>query len=300
MAAINKEIKISLAAICTVVLLFYGINFLKGVNMFKKSNVYYIVFHDITGLSKNNAVYANGFPIGTVQEINYDYQHPGTVYVGIEINEHMRIPQGSHAELVSTMLGTTTMNLLLSQNGVFLHPGDSIQGMPHWGAVQQATDMIPKFVKLLPKLDSILTSVNTLLADPTIAQTLHNTASVTANLQRTTNDLNHLLENDIPQLTAKMNRIGNNVDELTDKLKSLDYAQTLQQVNQTLQDAQNFTHNLNEKLNSKSSSLGLLMNDRNLYDNLNKTLVSSDSLLTNLKAHPKRYVHFSIFGRKDK
>jgi phospholipid/cholesterol/gamma-HCH transport system substrate-binding protein len=299
MNKINKEIKISLAAICTVVLLFYGINFLKGVNMFKKSNIYYIVFHDITGLSKNNAVYANGFPIGTVQEISYDYQHPGTVYVGIEINEHMRLPKGSHAELVSNMLGTTTMNLLLSQNHVFLNPGDSIQGTPHWGVVQQATDMIPKFEKLLPKIDSILSSVNALLADPAIRQTLHNTSNVTANLQRTTNDLNHLLENDIPRLTAKMNHIGSNVDELTDKLKRPDYAQTIQNINQTVQDVQNFTRDLNDKLNSKNS-LGLLLNDRNLYDNLNKTIVSSDSLVTNIKKHPKRYVHFSIFGRKDK
>ena len=221
------------------------------------------------------------------------------MYVGIEINEHMRIPQGSHAELISNMLGTTTMNLLLSQSHVFLNPGDSLQGKPHWGAVQQATDMIPKFEKLIPKLDSILSSVNTILADPAIKQTLHNTSNITSNLKRTTNNLNHLLENDIPLLTTRMNHIGSNLDELTDKLKRPDYAQTIQNVNQTLQDVQNFTHNLNDKLNSKTS-LGLLLNDRDLYDNLNKTIISSDSLLNNIKDHPKRYVHFSIFGRKNK
>lgn len=300
MSAFNKEVKISLAAIATVILLFYGLNFLKGVDIFKESNVYYVKFHDITGLSKNNAVYANGFPIGTVQEITYDYEHPGNVCVGVVVEKNMRVPEGSRAELVSSMLGTTTMNLILSDSHVMLHPGDSITGGPHWGAVEQATAMIPKFEKILPKLDSILFTINTLLSDPAVSQILHNTAGVTANLQRTTKDLNRLLEHDVPQLTDKMNRIGNNVDVLTGKLKDLDYEKTLNEVNETLREVRSFTASLNEKLNSTNNTMGLLLNDKGLYNNLNQTLVSTDSLLVNLKAHPKRYVHFSLFGKKDK
>lgn len=299
MTGFNKEIKISLAAICAVMLLFYGINFLKGINIFKESNYYYIIFNNISGLAKNNAVLANGFPVGTVRDIDYDYNHPGKVRVCIEVDERMHLPEGSRAELESTLLGTTTMNLILGQ-GKFLSPGDSIYGGPHLGAMEAASAMVPKIDKMLPKLDSILQSLNKLMADPALTQTLYNTRDITTNLKRSTTDLNHILESDIPQLTQKMNSIGNNVNNLTGKLNEIDYAQTIQNVNETLKQVQNFSKNLNEKLNSTNSSLGLLINDRVLYDNLNKTLVSSDSLLTNFKAHPKRYVHFSVFGKKDK
>lgn len=297
---INKEIKISLTAICTVILLFYGINFLKGVNLFKKSNLYYVVFDDISGLAKNNAVYVNGFAIGTVRSIEYDYDHPGKVCVGIEIEDKMQLPAGTHAELAASLLGATTMNLVLGEEKRILHPGDSITGGPEKGALAQAAEMVPKIEALMPKLDSILASVNALLADPSIEQTLHNVQYVTAGLKETTDRVNGLLQKDVPQLTGRLNQIGENVDQLTAKLNALDYARTLEGVNQTLEQTQTIMDNLNRKINSREGSLGLLLNDRGLYDNLNHTITSADSLLTNVKAHPKRYVHFSVFGKKDK
>ena len=300
MKAIGKEIKIAIAAICAVVLLFYGINFLKGINLFKKSNVYYVKFHDITGLSKNNAVYAGGYPIGTVQEISYDYEHPGHIVVGVVIDEKMRLPKGTTAELTSSMLGTTTMNLILASSADYLLPGDSLTGGPHLGALEMAGEMVPKIEQMLPKLDSIMASINLLLGDSALVRTLHNTEGITANLKQGTGDLNKMLRNDIPALMAKMDRIGNNVDQLTGKLKDLDYAATIDNVNQTIKEAKQFAQDLNDKINSQEGTMGLLLNDRNMYDNLNRMLVSSDSLLRDLKGHPKRYVHFSVFGRKDK
>lgn len=297
---INKEIKISLTAICTVILLFYGINFLKGVNLFKKSNLYYVVFNDISGLAKNNAVYVNGYPIGTVRDIDYDYDHPGKVCVGIEIDDKMHLPAGTHAELASSLLGATTMNLVLGKESRLLHPGDSITGGPEQGALTQAAQMVPKIEALMPKIDSILTTINTLLADPALSQTLQNVEYVTAGLKETTDQMNTLLRKDVPRLTTQLNQIGTNVEGLTAKLNGLDYAGTLNSVNRTLEETQKTMDNLNQKVNSREGSLGLLLNDRRLYDNLNNTINSADSLLTNVKAHPKRYVHFSVFGKKDK
>ena len=296
----NKEIKIALTAICTVVILFYGINFLKGVNLFKKSDLYYVIFNDITGLAKNNAVFANGFPIGTVREINYDYDHPGLVYVGIEVNEKMRIPEGSHAELVSSMLGSTTMNLRLGKTNNYLSPGDSIKGGPQLGALDQVADMMPQIQALLPKLDSILHAVNNLVNNTALTHTLENTQQITASLKETTTHMNHLLANDLPKLTAKLDKVGNNVDVLTNKLSVLDYEKTLNEAQQTLAETRKFAQELNEKINSTDGNLGLMLNDRTLYDNLTRTLASSDSLLVNLRQQPKRYVHFSLFGKKDK
>ncbi len=296
----GKEIKISLTAIFTIVILFYGINFLKGINLFKKSNQYHVMFEDITGLSKNNAVFANGFPVGTVRDISYDYEHPGQVCVEIEINDKMKLPKGTHAELVSSMLGATTMNLILTKETTFLVPGDSIQGGPHEGALEKASAMIPKLEVLMPKLDSILIAVNTLLSDPSLAQTMHNTQDITANLKVTTSSINKLLRNDVPQLTNRLSKIGDNVEVLTDKLSKVDYEQTLANVNSTLEGTQKLLNDFEHRISTPDNNIGLMLNDREMYDNINNTVLSSQKLLEDLRQHPKRYVHFSIFGKKDK
>ena len=149
MKKFSKEIKIALTAIVAVALLFYGINFLKGINLFKTSSTYYVVFNDITGLSKNNPVYAGGYPVGTVQDIRYDYDHPGRIIVRIDIDQHMKLPKGCTADLVSSMLGTTTMNLRFKPSDTFLQPGDSLTGAPYLGALEQAGNMIPKIEQML-------------------------------------------------------------------------------------------------------------------------------------------------------
>lgn len=152
---------------------------------------------------------------------------------------------------------------------------------------------------MLPKLDSILTSVNALLADPALAASLHNVETITSNLTVSTRELNTLmagLNKQVPGMVRKANGVLDNTNRLTANLASLDVQGTLNKVNQTLESAHQFT----EKLNSNQGSLGLLMNDTKLYDNLTSTMSHADSLVIDLKAHPKRYVHFSVFGRKDK
>ena len=152
---------------------------------------------------------------------------------------------------------------------------------------------------MLPKLDSILTSVNTLLADPALAQSLHNVQTITDNLTTSSAELNTLMKQinrNVPTMMAKANSVLDNTDKLTGNLAALDLQSTKQQVDQTIANVQQLT----AKLNSKDNTLGLLMNDASLYNNLNTTMRSADTLLVNLREHPKRYVHFSIFGKKDK
>ena len=112
--------------------------------------------------------------------------------------------------------------------------------------------------------------------------------------------MNKLLGNDIPRLTERMDRIGENTEQITENLKNLDVAATMNKVNTTLESVNTMTNTLNDRLTSRENSLGLLLNDATLYDNMNKTMNSANELLIDLKSHPKRYVHFSIFGRKDK
>lgn len=297
---LTKEIKIALVAIVGILILYFGINFLKGMNLFSTNNTYFITFNDIQGLGASTPIYADGYKVGTVDGLEYDYKENGPIKVKVDIIKDLRIPQGSKAEIVKDLMGNLQVNLLLANNPrERVEPGGIIPGAVNGGMMDKAANLIPVVEKMLPKLDSILTSVNALLADPALAASLHNVETITSNLTVSTRELNTLmagLNKQVPGMIGKANGVLDNTNRLTANLASLDVQGTLNKVNQTLESAHQFT----EKLNSNQGSLGLLMNDTKLYDNLTSTMSHADSLVIDLKAHPKRYVHFSVFGRKDK
>jgi len=297
---LTKEIKIALVAIVGILIMYFGINFLKGMNLFSTNNAYYMTFDDIQGLGASTPIYADGYKVGTVDGLEYDYKENGPIKVKVDINKDLRIPQGSKAEIVKDLMGNLQVNLLLANNPrERVEPGGVIPGAVNGGMMDKAANLIPVVEKMLPKLDSILTSVNALLADPALAASLHNVETITSNLTVSTRELNTLmagLNKQVPGMVRKANGVLDNTNRLTANLASLDVQGTLNKVNQTLESAHQFT----EKLNSNQGSLGLLMNDTKLYDNLTSTMSHADSLVIDLKAHPKRYVHFSVFGRKDK
>ena len=297
---LTKEIKIALVAIVGILVMYFGINFLKGMNLFSTNNAYYMTFDDIQGLGASTPIYADGYKVGTVDGLEYDYKENGPIKVKVDINKDLRIPQGSKAEIVKDLMGNLQVNLLLANNPrERVEPGGVIPGAVNGGMMDKAANLIPVVEKMLPKLDSILTSVNALLADPALAASLHNVETITSNLTVSTRELNTLmagLNKQVPGMVRKANGVLDNTNRLTANLASLDVQGTLNKVNQTLESAHQFT----EKLNSNQGSLGLLMNDTELHDNLTSTMSHADSLVIDLKAHPKRYVHFSVFGRKDK
>lgn len=297
---LTKEIKIALVAIVGILIMYFGINFLKGMNLFSTNNTYFITFDDIQGLGASTPIYADGYKVGTVDGLEYDYKENGPIKVKVDIIKDLRIPQGSKAEIVKDLMGNLQVNLLLANNPrERVEPGSIIPGAVNGGMMDKAANLVPVVEKMLPKLDSILTSVNALLADPALAASLHNVETITSNLTVSTRELNTLmagLNKQVPGMIGKANGVLDNTNRLTANLASLDVQGTLNKVNQTLESAHQFT----EKLNSNQGSLGLLMNDTKLYDNLTSTMGHADSLVIDLKAHPKRYVHFSVFGRKDK
>ena len=301
----TKEVRIALVAIVGLVVLFFGLHFLKGMPIFSNDDVYYVTFDNIDGLTVSNGVFADGYQVGNVKAIDYNYKERGKVVVALQVDNDLRIPKGSSAEISKDLMGNIQLNLLMANNPrERVEPGDTLQGTNASGLMGSVQQLMPQIEQMLPKIDSILTSVNMLLADPSIVRSLHNIETVSANLTTTTAGLNQLVgqvNQRVPGLMAKadyaVGKAGttfDNTSRLTGKLADLDIASTMAKVDQTMANV----HRVTDQLNGKNGTAGLLVNDRALYDNLNATMRSADSLLIDLKSHPKRYVHFSLFGRK--
>ena len=296
----KKEIQIALVAIIGIVLLYFGLQFLKGRNLFSSDKNYYVKFNNISGLSPPSPVYVNGYRVGVVEDIFYNYEHQDEIVAVVGLNSQMHLPKGSTAEIASDLLGNIKLELVLGPNPAdILSPGDTIFGGLQQGSIAKVGEMIPQIQAMLPKLDSILMNVNMLLADPALKNSLHHIDNITGNLTTTTNELNAMataLNRQLPSMVKNADGMLANANDLTRNLNELDLAATMTKVNNTLANVEQMT----AKLNSNEGTLGLLMRDPGLYNNLNATMIHADSLMMDLKQHPKRYVHFSVFGKKDK
>jgi len=296
----TNEVRIALVAVVGIVLLFFGMQFLKGLSLLGNGNTFYVVFNDVSGLSASSPVYANGYKVGVVETIAYDYANPERIVAAIGLNEELRMPRGTRAEIASDLLGNVKLELKFGEHAAgLLAAGDTIYGGMQQGMMSKASDMVPQIQQMLPKLDSILTSINVLLADPSIAASLHNVEHITASLTSTSQQLTALtvsLNRQMPQMLQKADGVLANTEGFTRQLNELDVSSTMQKVDATLANVQQMT----AALNSKDGTLGLLMHDPSLYTNLSNTMRDADSLMIDLKSHPKRYVHFSIFGKKNK
>ena len=296
----NKEVQIALVAIAGIVVLFFGLQFLKGLSLYSNEDTYYVAFDDISGLSASSTVYAAGYKVGVVKDIIYNYNKTGEIIAVVGLDKNLRLPKGSTAEIESDMLGNIKVNLMLTGNPLeHLVVGDTIIGNKDAGMLGRAAAMIPTVEKMLPKLDSIMAGLNMLLYDKALLNSIHNVDQITSELMVTTRETNRLmagLNRNVPGMMEKANKVLDNTDKLTEQLTAVDVASTMAKVDATLANV----HDLTEKMNSDEGTFGLLMRDPELYNNLTATMRDADSLMIDLKQHPKRYVHFSVFGRKAK
>lgn len=296
----TNEVKIAVVAIVALVALFFGMNFLKGLNMFSQNSTYKIAFSDLKGLSKTTPVYADGYKVGTVADILYDYEKHGNITVMIDVDPKLRIPVGTTACVERDLMGNMNVTLLFANNPrERVEEGGTIQGVDTSGMMSSLQQMMPAVQQMLPKLDSILTNINAILSDPALRNIVHNADATMANVKVSSAELQTLMRTlnaNVPGLLDKADKTMANTETLTGNLAALDLQGTMAKVNNTLDNVQQLT----DALNSKQGTLGLLMHDPGLYNNLNSTMMHADSLMIDLKAHPKRYVHFSVFGKKDK
>ena len=294
----TKEAKIGLVSIVSLALLYLGINYLKGVNLFKPVNHYYVAFSNVKGVTVSSPVFVEGFKVGLVREISYDYDTTGKISVLVSLEDKMRINKGSYITVVNSFLGGAELHIHLNTFvDDYFKSGDTIEGRMEsdmMTAVQE--NLLPSIERMMPKLDSILGGLQTLVNHPALTQSLAHVEQTTASLAHSSRQLDQMLAKDVPVIVENLKGITTNFESVSGQLKALDLAATMQAVDATLANLKLTT----DKLNSADNSLGLLLNDRQLYDNLNGTMENASLLLLDLREHPKRYVHFSLFGSKQK
>jgi phospholipid/cholesterol/gamma-HCH transport system substrate-binding protein len=297
MKYLTKEVKIGITGIIALFILIYGINYLKGIQLLRPDVYFYVKYKDINGLPQSSPVFADGYRVGIVRNIYYDYKTSGNVTVEIGLDTDLRIPKGSSAELVFEMLGGVRMNLLLANNPRESYSvGDTIPGILNGGLMNTVAEFMPQVEGMIPKMDSILTSLNAILSNPDIPAALHSIKNTAEGLEATGMQLKKVMYKDVPQLTEKLNNIEDNIVIISGNLKEIDYASTIKEIDTTIANIKVFTDNLN----NKDSSLNLLLNNSQLYNNLDSTFANASDLLKDMKHNPQRYVHFSLFGGKQK
>ena len=300
----TREIKIGILAAVCIFLLFFGLNFLKGVNIFSPTNSYHGTFVNLHNLEEQAAVYIRGHKVGQVDNIHYDFTRDSAFTVDISINRDIVLPQGTQMALVSDGLlsgmaielqlpeqSTITNDQLPIAKGSFIPtiyvPGlmESVQG-----------ELIAHVDAAIQSVDSLVASLQLQVQGDHLKNTLSNVDRVTSDLTGVSADLKRVVNTQVPTIVNNADKAFANLNDITSDLQKADLAATVARVDTAVDGINTFIADVR----SQEGTLGQLIYNKSLYDHIDAAVVSADSLLVDLKAHPKRYVQVSVFGKKDK
>ncbi|MDE7426520.1 MAG: MlaD family protein [Muribaculaceae bacterium] len=293
----RKEVIIGLISIAAIAILFFGIDFLKGVNVFKAANYYYATFENVEGLAVSAPVNLNGFKVGQVREIEYDYAHPGNVKVELSLDKELKLPEGTAAYLVTDMLGTSSIKLVLGTSGNIMPLGSDLKSAVEPGLMTAVNnDIMPSVTSVMSHVDTLMINLNTLVGDSAVLASVKRLDAITHNLQTATAQLNAMLAQmspvmrDVKCVTGNLSTASGDVAQITQRFNSLP-------VDSLMDNVQQITENLKvltEQLNNPNSTLHMITNNPALYNNLNSTVQSLDSLFVDIKKNPKRYINIKL------
>ncbi|WP_299755116.1 MlaD family protein [uncultured Pontibacter sp.] len=304
---ISKEIKVALLGIVAIAILYFGFMYLKGSDVFSDSRRYFVVYDNVDGLAVSNPVILNGIQVGTVQHLRLMTENQNKVQVEVEVLKDLQIGDSTIAALGnSDLLGSKAITLYLGNSTNTYEGGETL--IPFMQS--SITEMIStKTVPIIDKVDTTLARVNRLLdseAKDNLQEILANTAATSAsvneilkanqkNINQITSNINDLT-NSLRKTQRNIDRLALNMAEITDTLKQVEINQLVSNANEAVKELQSAA----AKLNSEEGSIGKLMHDEQLYENMNRSTEALNLLLRDIQAYPKRYVSFSVFGRKDK
>ena len=317
---ISNETKVGALTAIAITILVLGYNFLRGRTLVKTGNFLYAKFTDTKGIMASNRVYVNGFQVGSVYEIENEDKDLRSIIVGIKLKDNYNIPDNSLAAIADNPLGSPKIEITLGSSKTFLKSGDNINSKNSLGLMgalaNQLTPVTDNLKTTLHSLDSALKNINSIF-DPAAKNNLQtaiaNITKITETLSQSAVSVNTMLEKQngsIAQTMNNMNSFTKNLAGQNEKISAtLDNVKTTTEnlshtdLKGTVDGLKTAIATLNTavgKLNSNSGSLGLLINDKTLYNNLTNTIRSANILVDDLRKNPKRYLGFSVFGKKDK
>lgn len=294
----TKEVIIGTCVVVAIVILVVGIEFLKGINLFKPAHFYTAQYENVSDLAVAAPVTIDGFKVGQVREINFDYDHPGKITVVMALNKKLQVPEDSRAVIGSTLLSGSYVEIHLGQSSNMIPVGGDIPSghMPDLMS-SLSNDVLPAVGSTMTKVDSLLVSVNRLASDPALVASIKNLETITANVSVASVNLNRMMSKDLPPILNSVDVAANNLDSLTynltllsEELNKLPLQETMGNVNVLSKNLATFSGNLN----NPHSTLGELTQDSELYDKLNRLTADIDSLIIDIKKNPKRYISIKL------
>ena len=293
----RKELMVGLMVALALVLLFFGINFLKGVNIFKAANYYYASYNNVEGLTTSAPVTLNGYKVGLVRSISYQYDRPGNVVVEFSVDKDLRLPEGSSAVISADLLGTASVVLDLGTGTGCYAVGDTIPGRTDAGLMGSVSQtLMPSIDSILPKVDSLMSNLNALTSNPALTASVNRMDDITLELNNSVRSINRLIAS-LQPIAQNVNNITSNVDTITSDLTAVSGALREAPLDSLMLELNQTARHLNEltaALNNPDSSIGRLTSDPELYNNLNSTISSLDSLFVDIKRNPKRYISIKL------
>ena len=289
---ISNELKIGFWAIVTLVILFLGVNYLKGVHTLRQGDFYYLLSEKVEGLAVSSHVKLHGLKVGIVREMEYDIPS-NKVLVTINIyNDDIKIPVDSRLFVTSDLLGTSSINLELGESKQYFNTWDTIIApTTNASLLDKADPIIAKVDELLPKLDTLVSGITVLVNESKVQESLLELNKMTVRLNQTVNSLNGLLKNDVPTIMNNVESTTANLDTISNQLKEAEVEKILANANRTL----NEMNQLMKRVQANDNTVGKLLNTTDLHEHLNSTLSDVDSLVNAIKENPKKYIRVKVF-----
>ncbi|HEY0272485.1 MAG TPA: MlaD family protein [Chitinophaga sp.] len=320
MLKISNETKVGIIATVAIVMLVIGFNLLKGKNIFSRSFTIYAKYNQVNGLQPANSVQVNGLTVGSVSSLELMDKSAGQILVALRITKKVNIPKNTVARISSDLLGTKTVTLVFGDSPQYLQDKDtinsSLDGSITDALKAQLDPLVSKVQGTLTEVDSVLQTVNTIFDAATqtnlkeavghLNHTMHNFSNASASINQMLDPQHGNIKATFDNFAAISANLRNNNDKITAILANAQQttnALANGQLDKTLQDLQTSMDQLKAiiaNINSSNGTIGLMLHDKKVYNNLEASTNNLNKLLEDLRYNPKRYVHFSLFGKKEK
>lgn len=295
---------IGLWILFSLIVLYLGITYLKGLPMFRNSNVYYVRFSNVSSVAVASPVKINGYKVGTVSDLDFDITQQGSTVLALSIKKSYQIPEDSRAAIRQGLLGGSEIDLRLGQSGAMLSHKDTLRAMQEGPDYIEMLNnqVIPKVMAILPKADSILTAINAIANDPAIPQTIRELHATMATAHRTmsqlegaSRDIAQFSRTELPDISEKLSEFSDNLLAISGAIDSVELSTAIADLSATSTSLKAMAKKLENTLQNEETTVGALVNEKELYNRIDSLVQSADHLVKDIKANPKRYLKISIF-----